>query len=221
MAINRVQKNQKFYYDFLEAQDLKDFLKKAFDFDRNIMKGVSLFLEVEANLEMKSELIKFKKKVSHEIDSGSLNQIQHVYWPLIYTALTPFNCFLSLKAIEEKCLLNQAVIKRELEHMIQSGIVEKNDREEYRSLSEHVSIGSLANSSIYQDLFVKSLSRARSQALKNFDSAEKLFFNSYFTIKTSDLDQFTTRLQELLGEFCSDAINDDGDKVLTVVASAF
>ena len=171
--------------------------------------------------ELKNRLLKIKSRLLRKrIEKKDAADMFRTYrrWLEIYAALGTLENGESLIEVSKKIKIPEKLCKEVLAHMTSQGFVRYDESvDRYFATQSHLVIPDMGGSSFVKQYFVESLSQVNQWANVGFDSSDRLFWNSVFSIDSKKAAEFKTQLRDLLIRFADQAESPQGDSVARVL----
>ncbi len=135
--------------------------------------------------------------------------------PFIYAALGSLNEGSSLLTIMRMTGLDELVVKKNLDYLLLKKII-KVENNTYKVERQFSFLGDAKMGSYFQHFYLYLLDRQSSEAKTHFESKDKLFYSSVFSIDSHSQLNFKVELKELLNKYVQQIESATGDKVLSL-----
>ena len=173
------------------------------------------------NSELKTRLIKIKSRLLRKkIEKKDATNLFRIYrkWLEIYAILGTIEKGRSLIEIARAVKTSEKTCKEVLHHMTTQGVAQYDETSDrYFPTQSHLVISDMGGSAFVKQYFSESLAQVNQWAQTAFDSQDRLFWNSVFSIDSKRATEFKNQLRDLIIRFVDQSESPDGDAVARVI----
>ncbi len=141
-----------------------------------------------------------------------------VHFSAVYSALGKPETGATLQEIAKRTSLPLAKIHGTLEGLTAQGLV-RVERGRYVGIVNHLAFTEMKKSGAFHRIYLARLETTKARARKNFDSTRALFQESTFSVRLDRLPKLRSELQEILLKFATEAGDDEGDGIASLLVS--
>lgn len=215
----------KSFYAFEKALKTPLYLKKIFKFlvARDLP---NLFPDIdEDEIEDKiGKLQRFKgqsprKNLMEMNPNQTMNEVSITYHAIsIYAAAGDPLTGSTLEQIEQRARLPLNVIKKNIENLIQMGLL-RFENEIYYTNDLHVFMKTNSQSKLLNTIFKQELSACENRLSLVTDQTHEMFFASQFCIDEKKMPQLKQEFRDLILKFVDDSLESNGNRILKILTS--
>jgi uncharacterized protein (TIGR02147 family) len=136
----------------------------------------------------------------------------------IYAALGDPADGASLSEIQNRTGVNKSEIQHIIAKFKKSGLITER-HERYFACDKHLSLSQLKAGSDFQKFFLLLLSEASALARADFESSERLFFGSTFSVSRADLPALKSELRSILLRYVDQSESARGNAITSLVCA--
>lgn len=175
-------------------------------------------LEVPKSLgQLKRKLSNLRARIQGERSVSVGNDPYEVkYFPFVYAACGTFENGATITQVKQRSGLDDTTLNKTLEHLVNLGVLRKQGIRIFPKES-HLVMKELVKSPGFRQHFQHLLDLASKAARADFESQEKLFFTSSFSVKREDVPQLKLELMKTLLQFVDGSEDAEGNKVMSIV----
>lgn len=141
-------------------------------------------------------------------------------WPYVYTALGSPETGATHFEVASRTKIEPSTCQNILNQLVEFSIITQQANRYYPK-NGHLVFSENIVEGAFKKFFLYTQALAQKAAEREFISTQKLFFNSVFNIKTSDLPALKNELRSVLLRFVHEHEDFSGDNLSTIVCSLF
>lgn len=140
--------------------------------------------------------------------------------PIVFASLGGISDGVTINDVVKKSTLEKRKVVEALTTLIQNGNVKQKNRR-YFAINNHLDFTGIDKSKYFKSFFQHQLEKAYHLTKSEFNSTDKLFFHTTFSINQANMPQLKEELKDLLLKYVDSKEKVDGNKVVNINCSLF